>query len=393
MMSFCVVPLSLSRLDPVLLGDGDVEAEQPRGGRVDRHRGVHLVERDAVEELVHVALVGDRDADLAHLAPGKDVIGVVAGLGRQVEGDREARLALFEVAPVELVRAPGVGVAGVGAHHPGAVALWKSVFAHHRNDIPAGGKSRFRHLNAHLFRRAVFSLTPMSKRITGVLALATVALVAFAASAARGFDHARPQPDGDRGQRAEVVKLFGSRCQAGGSNTAFRITIGKGTSECAYRTPVVGRDLQISATMRLLSKTPANIRTKAYLALSLRSGGGGHYQLAVFPLQRKAQLLKISPDGTEKVLRVAKNLKSVKGVDMANAMRLRAFNFTSGPEKGACKVIAFVGNDGNRRVHRSRRGRTRWTGVGLRGRLGQERPRGPSAAPTTSSSALPVPSE
>ena len=99
MMSFWVVPLSLRALDAVLLGDGDVEAEQPGGGRVDRHRGVHLVERDAVEELVHVALVGDRDADLADLAAGEDVVGVIAGLGGQVEGDREAGLALRQVAP------------------------------------------------------------------------------------------------------------------------------------------------------------------------------------------------------------------------------------------------------------------------------------------------------
>ena len=41
---------------------------------------------------------GDRDADLADLAAGELVIGVIAGLGRQVEGDREAGLALLEVA-------------------------------------------------------------------------------------------------------------------------------------------------------------------------------------------------------------------------------------------------------------------------------------------------------
>ena len=115
--------LERGAVDAVLVGDGDVEAEQPGGGRVDRHRGVHLAERDAVEERVHVALVDDRDADLADLAAGEDVVGVVAGLRRQVEGDREPGLALGQVAPVELVRAPGVGVPGVGAHHPGAVGL------------------------------------------------------------------------------------------------------------------------------------------------------------------------------------------------------------------------------------------------------------------------------
>src|SRR6185312_2346120 len=78
-----------------LLEGGDlVEREQPHRRRVDRHRRVHGGERDAVEQRAHVADVADRDADLADLAAGELVVGVVAGLGGQVEGDREAGLAL-----------------------------------------------------------------------------------------------------------------------------------------------------------------------------------------------------------------------------------------------------------------------------------------------------------
>ena len=33
------------------------------------------------------------------------------------------------------------------------------------------------------------------------------------------------------------------------------------------------------------------------------------------------------------------------GVNKANALRLRAFNVTSGPEKGQAKLLAFVGGD------------------------------------------------
>jgi len=96
-------PLQRAARDPVLLGDRHVERQQPRRRGVDRHRRVHLVERDAVEQGVHVALVGDRHADLADLAPRQLVVGVVAGLGGQVERHREPRLALGQVAAVELV--------------------------------------------------------------------------------------------------------------------------------------------------------------------------------------------------------------------------------------------------------------------------------------------------
>jgi len=123
-------PLELGALDAVLLGDGHVEGEQPGCGRVDRHRGVHLVERDAVEQRVHIALVDDRDANLAHLPAGQRLIGVVTGLRGQVEGDREAGLALCEIAPVKLVGAAGVGMARVGAHHPGAVTLRQAMLGH-----------------------------------------------------------------------------------------------------------------------------------------------------------------------------------------------------------------------------------------------------------------------
>ena len=109
-------------LDALLFGVGHVEGQQPGGRGVDRHRRVHLAGRDPVEQLAHVAEVDDRHADLADLALGQHVVGVVAGLGGQVEGDREAGLAPGQVGPVQLVRGPGGGVAGVGAHQPGGVA-------------------------------------------------------------------------------------------------------------------------------------------------------------------------------------------------------------------------------------------------------------------------------
>ena len=130
MMSFWVVPCRLLLGDALLLAGHDVQRQQPGRGRVDRHRGVHLTQRDALQQRRHVAAVGDRHADLPDLAARELVVGVVAGLRRQVERDREAGLALLQVAPVELVGRLRGRVARVGAHHPGTVALGQTVVAH-----------------------------------------------------------------------------------------------------------------------------------------------------------------------------------------------------------------------------------------------------------------------
>lgn len=107
----------------LLLGGHLVERQQPHGRGVDRHRGVHLLQGYVLEQPTHVAQMGDRDPDPAHLAAGEDVVGVVSGLGRQVEGDRQTRLALGEVAAVQLVGRLGRGVAGVRPHEPRTVLL------------------------------------------------------------------------------------------------------------------------------------------------------------------------------------------------------------------------------------------------------------------------------
>ena len=77
--------------------------------------------------------------------------------------------------------------------------------------------------------------------------------------------------------------------------------------------------------------------------VALRAGGAGaHYQLAVYPLQRKAQLRRTTGDGGTRYLAIATDVASVKGLDRANELRLRAFNVTSGPERGSCRIVAFV---------------------------------------------------
>jgi hypothetical protein len=143
-------------------------------------------------------------------------------------------------------------------------------------------------------------------------------------------------------QRSQLVKLAGANCARAGANGAMRVTIGKKTAACSFRTPVLGRDLEIAATERLLSGTPENLQRKAFLGLELRAGGGAKYQLLVFPRQRKAQLIKVTGEGS-KFLAIAKNQEAIKGINEANVLRLSAVNVTSGPEKGQAQLFAYVG--------------------------------------------------
>ncbi len=182
----------------------------------------------------------------------------------------------------------------------------------------------------------------MKIRIAAV-SLAAAAALALAASAGAALIGVYRNGMESEAQRAQVVKLSGERCARGGSDHAVRIVVGKQTRECAYRTPVLGRDLEIAAIGRLLSNTPPALQRKAFLAVDLRTGGAGAgYQLAVFPLQGKAQLRKVGGDGQLQYLHIEKNVRT-KGLNKANELRLRAFNATSGPEKGSCHILAYVG--------------------------------------------------
>jgi hypothetical protein len=180
-----------------------------------------------------------------------------------------------------------------------------------------------------------------AKTALAVALLGVLALAATAAAATVGIYRNSMQSETLRGQ---VAKLVGERCKRGGSSDALRVVVGKRTGECAYRTPVIGRDLEVAATARLLSGTPKSLRQRAFLAVNLRAGkAGAHYQLAVYPLQRKAQLRKTLSSGRTRYLNVEKDVRSVKGVNQANELRLQAFNVTRGPEKGSCRIVAFVG--------------------------------------------------
>jgi hypothetical protein len=176
----------------------------------------------------------------------------------------------------------------------------------------------------------------------GVLT-AVLALAAAAGASLIGLYRNSMETDAQRGQ---MVKLSGERCAQPESTHVFKIVIGKRTKECTYRTPVVGRDLEIVAVESLLSSTPKALQHKAFLALNLRADAeGAGYELAVYPTQGKAQLRKILSDGTIKYLHIEKNVGAIKGIDEPNELRLNAFNVTSGPEQGSVHIVASVGGE------------------------------------------------
>ncbi|HET9163169.1 MAG TPA: hypothetical protein VFN89_06980 [Solirubrobacterales bacterium] len=183
----------------------------------------------------------------------------------------------------------------------------------------------------------------MNRRIAAISSVLLAVALALAGSANAGVIGLYRNGMESDGLRAQIVNFSGQRCKRGGSSHAFRIFVGKETKECAYRTPVLGRDLEVAAVGRLLEGTPKPLQRKAFLALDLRAGGAGaRYQLAVFPLQRKAQLLRYTSESQVEYLRVARSIRT-KGINRANELRLRAFNVTGGPEKGKCRVMAWVG--------------------------------------------------
>ena len=97
-------PAELLRRHALLLGGDDVERHDRQHRAVHGHRHGHLVERDAVEELAHVEDRVDRHAGHADVAGDARVVGVVAAVGGEVEGDRQPLLPGGEVAAVEGVR-------------------------------------------------------------------------------------------------------------------------------------------------------------------------------------------------------------------------------------------------------------------------------------------------
>jgi hypothetical protein len=143
-------------------------------------------------------------------------------------------------------------------------------------------------------------------------------------------------------QRSEVLKLSGKACTRGGGSTTLNITVGKLTEECAYKTPVVGQDLEIAATGSINPATPAKVAKKAFLGLQLRAGGGAKLELRVFPGQKKAQIARITTEGID-FLAVKKNITSLSSTKPV-VLRLRAVS-GAGEAAASCKIGGYLAGE------------------------------------------------
>ena len=141
----------------LLLRDELVEQEQQRGGRIDGHRGGDLVHRDAVKQRPHVLDGIDGHAYLADLPVRHGRVGVVAHLGGQVEGNREARGAGRYQLVVALVGLSRGGEARVLAHGPRPARVHGRVDAAGERELT--GLAEFpRRIESRRLPRAVYRL-------------------------------------------------------------------------------------------------------------------------------------------------------------------------------------------------------------------------------------------
>jgi hypothetical protein len=144
-------------------------------------------------------------------------------------------------------------------------------------------------------------------------------------------------------QRSEIRKLSGKSCTRGGGKTSLNVTVGKLTEECAFKTPVVGSDLEIAVTGRIVAPTTPAVAKKSFLGLVMRAGGGSKLELRVFPSQKKVQIARITKEGI-KYLAIKKNVTAIQAPEKANVIRLRVIS-SSGEEANACKIGGYIGSE------------------------------------------------
>jgi len=162
------------RWNALLLPGDDEEGEDRDHRAVHRHGNRHLIERDAVEQDLHVLDRINRHARLADIADNARVIGIIAAVGGEVEGDREALLAGGEIAAIEGVRFLGGRETGVLADRPGTAGIHRGA-----DSAREGGEARQAGIGLDVVRR----VERLDRDALGVFQVRSLPLTSLAAAA------------------------------------------------------------------------------------------------------------------------------------------------------------------------------------------------------------------
>jgi hypothetical protein len=173
-------------------------------------------------------------------------------------------------------------------------------------------------------------------RIAIPLAIVSSAAVAVAASGAVIPIYSNDMAS--TAARSQLVHFGGGKCSRAGGAGALKVSVGERTQECQLRSPVIGSNLDIKATARLLEGTPPSMQSRVYVAVGVRDGSDSQYQLAVFPKKGSFQLRRDVPPNGDRTLLAHGDANAVKGVGQPNKLRLQAF---PSPD-GGTRVTAFV---------------------------------------------------
>ena len=196
----------------------------------------------------------------------------------------------------------------------------------------------------------------MRTKLTALIALGAalaVAAVAYAGPVTVAFYQFATQSD-----VLAFQKTFGSKCdKKWRQNKSMQITLGAGTSVCAFRTSVVAdssdlrADAEISTTAALGTFASKKLQKKAFVGVAARSSETAGYELRVRPFAQSWQLFR-DPKGSEGMtLFRSGNGKFIKAGLKGNGLLLRAFDFGSASTSLTAsingKVVASATDTGN----------------------------------------------
>jgi hypothetical protein len=139
------------------------------------------------------------------------------------------------------------------------------------------------------------------------------------------------------GEAKSFYRVGGKSCKRKWrKHKTLGISVGAKTKRCPFRSSVVGDsadpgpDQEMAAEVNLAAATPAKIRSRIYMGVSVRQADETGYQLRIQPAARKWQVLR-DPRGNAgpTVIGAGRGRFIRQGVGVRNLLTLRAFDYGS----------------------------------------------------------------